>query len=472
MADVDGLLLRSALTPDSSVMPNADLMPWFWSRRKAHRHTVERIPFAKMERWQVESDTGNLVHDTGKFFSIEGVHVETNYGTRSEWQQPMIIQPEIGILGIITKQIDGVLHCLMQVKLEPGNINMVQLSPTLQATHSNYTCIHEGRMPSYLEYFFDLSKHRVLVDSLQSEQGGRFFRKRNRNLVIEVTEEVPELPDFAWLTIGQIQQLLSLDNIVNMDARTVIGCIPFEGHCEAAAEIPTLYRRQLLASALAHDGALHDKDELLSWFATQKFSYHLDVRRIPLNEVGEWSMGDSELSHNRDDYFSVIACSIAAEGREVLAWTQPLIKTLEPGLVAFITRPINGLLHFLIQAKVEPGVLDVVELAPTVQCTTGNYRLGASENRAPYLDYVLSAPPDKIRHDTHLSEEGGRFYREANRNLVIAAGEEFPLDAPANYAWMTLGQLKEFVKYNNFLNVECRCLMSCLAFLESSEGVH
>ena len=45
----------------------------------------------------------------------------------------------------------------------------------------------------------------------------------------------------------------------------------------------------------------------------------------------------------------------------------------------------------------------VVELAPTVQCLTGNYKV---VNKPPFLDYVLSASGDRIIHDTFQSEEG------------------------------------------------------------------
>lgn len=71
----------------------------------------------------------------------------------STWDQPIINQPEIGFLGFIVKKIQGVYHFLMQAKIEPGNLNVVQLSPTLQATRSNYTRVHKGAIPKYLEYF-------------------------------------------------------------------------------------------------------------------------------------------------------------------------------------------------------------------------------------------------------------------------------------------------------------------------------
>jgi oxidase EvaA len=49
----------------------------------------------------------------------------------STWSQPIINQPEVGYLGFIVKKINGVMHFLIQAKIEPGNVNCVQLSPTI-----------------------------------------------------------------------------------------------------------------------------------------------------------------------------------------------------------------------------------------------------------------------------------------------------------------------------------------------------
>ena len=87
----------------------------------------------------------------------------------------------------------------------------------------------------------------------------------------------------------------------------------------------------------------------------------------------------------------------------------------------------------------------------------------------PYLDYVLNASPEKILFSTRQSEEGGRFYKEENQNIIVRAGDDFPLQIPDNYIWMTMNQIKEFIKYNNYLNVEARCLLACLG-LELIKG--
>jgi oxidase EvaA len=149
----------------------------------------------------------------------------------------------------------------------------------------------------------------------------------------------------------------------------------------------------------------------------------------------------------------------------VTHWTQPLVSPRQEGIVAFVVKKINGILHFLMQAKVEAGNFDVIEMAPTVQCLTGSYKDVAPEDRPPFLDYVIQAGAEKVRLSTLQSEEGGRFFREANRNLLIEGEHDFPTEVPDRYIWMTLNQIKGFIKYNNFLNVQCRSLTSSLGFL-------
>ncbi len=101
-------------------------------------------------------------------------------------------------------------------------------------------------------------------------------------------------------------------------------------------------------------------------------------------------------------------------------------------------------------------------MAPTVQCITGNYRNVSSDKRPPFLDFVLNVKPEQIKYSTYQSEEGGRFYHEQNKNLIIEVDDSFPPDIPDNYIWMTLNQLKQFIKYNNYLNIQARTLLSTI----------
>ena len=130
-------IVHSSLTKESFFYSIPEFFHWFQSQKK--EFSVKLIHFDDMDNWLFEAETMNIIHTSGKFFSIEGVRVKTNHLT---WSQPIINQPEIGILGIITAKVEGIQYFLMQVKIEPGNVNLCQLSPTLQATKSNYTRVH------------------------------------------------------------------------------------------------------------------------------------------------------------------------------------------------------------------------------------------------------------------------------------------------------------------------------------------
>ncbi|MBA6437033.1 NDP-hexose 2,3-dehydratase family protein [Streptomyces sp. GMR22] len=434
-------LTRSAARAARGVqMATAEVGAWLAERRSAHHFCVHRIPFDRLEKWSFEEGTGNLVHRSGRFFTVEGLHVTEVEGPFPDWQQPVINQPEVGILGILVKEFDGVLHFLMQAKMEPGNPNLLQLSPTVQATRSNYTKAHRGADVKYLEYFTRPGRGRMHVDVLQSEHGAWFVRKANRNMLVETTDEVPPDNDFCWLTLGQLGRLLREDNVVNMDARTVLGCLP---------------------SADSETVALHSDTELLSWITAERARHEVYTRRIPLAEVEGWHQ-DAYSVHRADGrYFSVVAVAVEAGNREVTGWTQPLFEPHGLGVIAFLTRRIEGVPHLLVHARVEGGFLDTIELAPTVQCVPQNYpRPGDCPK---FLDLVLAAGSDRIRYEARHSEEGGRFLNAQSRTLIVEADEEqAPLEPPSGYRWVTPAQLSTLTRHAHYVNVQARTLLACL----------
>lgn len=465
--------LKSATTTDSRMFPNTNILNWIQERRNAVRAVVEQISLDRMSKWYRDASTGNLKHESGGFFKIEGINIETNWGHVPSWEQPIINQPEIGFLGFIAKKFDGVLHVLAQAKIEPGNINTVQISPTLQATRSNYSQLHKGKRPRYLEYFNGDKKVRLLLDQLQSEQGARFLRKRNRNIIVELPEgeDIKNDHDFIWLTIGQIKQLMREDNIVNMDTRTVLSGISYGSYSADTLQgmfalAPKADQTQLmLGSALNHEYAFNDFRSIVSWISRLKSTYDLIVERIPVNEISQWHERDGEIRREDGKYFTVIGVNVSIGNREVVSWDQPMIKPAQEGLLAFIVRPINGIYHFLVQAKLEAGNFDIIELAPTVQCLTGNYRTGHNEYSVSYIKEVLSAPKNSILIDAMQSEEGGRFFKEQNRNMIVEVDENFPLEVAENYCWMTLNQILRLIEFNNYLNISARSLISAITFV-------
>lgn len=454
-------MIASLLTTDNVVNSIQSLQNWILQRNKDVIVDVQNIPFNKMTGWY-EDEKGCLRHESGKFFSIQGIHVETDYGLIGQWDQPIINQPEIGYLGILTKEIDGVLYFLMQAKIEPGNVNCVQISPTLQATKSNYSRVHKGKKPAYLDYFVNVKPENVLLDQLQSEQGARFLRKRNRNIIIKVDEDVEVLPDFRWMTLAQIKSFMYHDNMVNMDTRTVISGIEYMDYITPQCNLENLskFGNDMLKSARIEEG-IHSMGQIISWLSGLKSKYDLYVSDKSINELVGWHSNGNEIINDNGNFFKVIGVKVSISNREVTSWCQPLIQPMQQGICAFIIKKIGGIYHFLVQAKLECGNYDIMELAPTVQCLTGKV---ADVNRPLFYDEVVNASKDQIIYDVLQSEEGGRFYKEQNRNMIVEVGEEFPSELPERYIWMTLKQINNFIKFNNYLNIQARSLLSALKY--------
>lgn len=470
--NVTNLIINSAVTLKNQFNDLNQVIDWVRQQNNKVNVDVSRISFNQMRNWNFESNSSKISHNSGKFFSIDGIRVDTNWGGINSWDQPIINQPEIGYLGIITKEFNGVLYFLLQAKIEPGNVNFVQLSPTLQATKSNYTQVHKGKAPAYLSYFQKALPQNILVDQLQSEQGSRFLKKRNRNIVVILEEDIDILDNFIWLTLAQIKKLMCIDNLVNMDTRTVISCLPFSNFSNDE-DLDNLnfnnngisINTKFINSFILRNNAKFTFEELIKFITKRKCEYTLEVSKIDLSRLNNWIIKSDEIAHEEDKYFKVIATRVSIDNREVISWDQPMIMPAQEGICAFICKEINGVLHFVVQTKLESGNFDILELAPTVQCLTGNYNNSSSIESVPFLSYVLSADRTAIIFDTLQSEEGGRFFKEQNRNMLVVADDSFEELLPLNYVWMTLYQLQLFAQFNNYLNIQARSLIASIPFV-------
>jgi oxidase EvaA len=468
---LDGTFFGSSLTRKNVFQDSEGFKNWFSERCKPDEFKVEVVALSKLDKWKIIGNGERIEHESGRFFQIDGIHVETNFGDVWAWDQPIINQPEIGFLGFITKVFDGVRYFLVQAKMEPGNINTLQISPSLQATKSNFTQVHKGKRPRYLEYFNGEKKVKILVDQLQSEQGGRFFKKRNRNIIVEVDDEVEISEDFKWLTLGELKALLREDNILNMDTRSVLSTVPLIEDQVISSLTPydllelSSYMSEIgkrLIKSFISTSTVNTINDVLSWYTEQMTSWEMYVTHKPLSQLKNWSLGEMSLE-NSNRYFSVIGVNVKAGTREVTSWMQPLLEDNHIGLLAFVCQEINGVIHFLVQAKVEPGNIDIVELSPTVSCSNYEY-VAQSTNRHFMFDELFSSESTVI-FDSLQSEEGGRFYKIQNRNMIVELPNWKRIDLPKNFIWMSLGQMKEFMRYGMF-NIEARSIISAISFID------
>ncbi|MEO0972349.1 MAG: NDP-hexose 2,3-dehydratase family protein [Pseudomonadota bacterium] len=445
LPDLETGSLAARLAASARHRPDVgSVLAWLAKRRQARSLHIEQVPIEDLEGWALRED-GNLAHDTGRFFTVEGLRAWATAGPVREWTQPILHQPDVAVLGILAKEIDGVLHFLMQAKIEPGNVNSVQLSPTVQATPSNYFRVHRGNAPRYIEQFIEARDNEILVDVLQSEQGAWFYRKRNRNIILEVKGAVEAHEDFVWLTLGQLYELLGVPHTVNMDARTVLACLPSPSTApNASTEAPA-----------------HRLAQIRRWLINHKAANGMDATLVPLTAVSSWSQEDGVIAHPEGRYFEIIGARVHAPSREVSQWCQPLLRPCSTGLAAFVLRRFGGVLHVLARADLRPGYRDVAEIGPTVQCQPDNHRHLPAHERPLLLDLVLEGRL-KVHVDVEQSEEGGRFRSALTRYLIVEAGPDVELPIDERLCWVSLAQLAQLVGTSYQLAIEARCLLLLL----------
>lgn len=202
---------------------------WFNQRKRSAKMVVKEKPLSELEGWNFTNGSGEIVHSSGDFFSVKGIEVQTDSRENGgAWDQPIIEQVGLdgGILGIIRKRFSGIPHYLCEAKEEPGNYGGVQISPSLQATFANINQSHGGRKPYFVDLFMNASTNpnsHILFDAWLAEDGGRLYRKRNRGMLVEVSDDV-ELPNdsFIWLSLFQIKCLLAEDALVNPHVRGIL----------------------------------------------------------------------------------------------------------------------------------------------------------------------------------------------------------------------------------------------------------
>ena len=209
-----------------------EVKDWFKRKQMDCDMEISEIPLNQVRDWIVDTETGNISHDSNDFFLIRGLRVKTkSREVAAGWDQPIIEQVgyDGGLLGIVKQRVSGVPHYLCEAKMEPGNYGKVQLSPTLQATFANIAKSHGGRKPYFLEIFQNLensaSQNQILFDAWLAEDGGRLYLKRNRGMLVEVPENYDMIipnNNFIWLSLYQIKSLLLEDAWINPHIRGIL----------------------------------------------------------------------------------------------------------------------------------------------------------------------------------------------------------------------------------------------------------
>lgn len=441
--DIEAALHRSLIERTAD---RDDVERWLDAAEAAGDFAITPRDLEQLDGWHVDPETKNISHASGRFFSIRGADVSVVHdGNETRWQQPVIVQPDVGILGLVAAPVDGVLHFLVQAKMEPGNRRLVQVSPTVQATASNFERIHRGSAIPFVEYFQRTDQPgylATLVDQPQSEQATRYLRKRNRNSIVVAERSALPAADerFRWLTLADLIALADGDDLLHMDTRSILGSVPLPVTAQPADSLRV--------------------DDVTAWVGALSARTTVTTREMAVRDLTDWSMEDGRLTAGEPSPFAVIGVRVAASHREVAAWDQPLVHNADGARITLVVRRREGSVHALITAATGMGVRDDVELGPSaVEWPSGERTVALDRDPGEVLDVVEGG---RVCFDNSLPEEGGRFFHSSMCHRIVEIDADANLRDDDARRWLDLDQLRRLGHETSLLNMELRSLLACL----------
>ena len=419
-------------------MINKNIIKWLSNQRRKQLLTVSKKDLSKLNKWVYGKK--EIYHKSKKFFKIVGIRIHSNFYNKKGWDQPIIVQNEIGILGII-KNIKTNKY-LLQAKVEPGNVNKIQISPTVQATRSNYSRIHGGKTIPFLNYFKKKNKH----FSLQTEQAFRYYNKKNSNIVSYVSKKIDLDPKFRWFSKIEILNLLKKKNLINMDTLSV-----FSSFIKKSKT----------------DFPLNNKKTIIKWKNYLNKKYFLKNKIINLNLIRDWNLTKKKISHKTNNYFSVIGIKVKTNKREITNWSQPIIEGSKMSFVGYLIKKFKNTNHYLCRYILKPG-----SKAGTYTCSVNTSQfIGYKKSKdltnfqKKLITKFFINSKDKI-YDNILSDEGGRFYHSQIKYMACKLNKDQEIELPESYIWLSQNQIIDLIRKQK-IDIEARLLFGIINFKET-----
>ena len=229
----------------------------------------------------------------------------------------------------------------------------------------------------------------------------------------------------------------------------------------------TVSRIQVMLDSIRDDNKINELDNVIEWFKEKRKESDMIVEEIPINDLDKWNTDNNSgnITHESGGFFEVIGVKVSNTfDREVgkKGWTQPMIAKNPGGILGILMKRIDGVPHYLLQAKAEPGNIGKLQLSPTLQATTSNLLKAHGGAKPLFSEYFDEENNPKIIYAKWQSEDGGRFHLKSNYNMIVEVKEDEELEIPDSFIWVTLYQIKQLMKIENFVGPHVRGIISYL----------
>lgn len=411
--------------------------PLAWVAEHVERAELEVTPIALADSDAWRWSEGAIVHRSGRFFRVIG-HRDAD-GVSA---QPLLDQREVGTLCSIHRPAIRP-EILVQAKAEPGTVGVVQLAPSIQATASNADRAHGGEAPPLQQVARDGGIETV-SSVLASEQGTRFYGKRNANVLARPLRTLPDSDAHRWLAVDELLELTALDHVVNTDLRSVLVSAPWQ---LLVGRAPFTRRRDELSSWLAASWAHAGDPQTVRARVAEAAAAVPPGRIVPLDELPGWALTDTGIAPVAGGRFAVRQIMVRVVGREVPRWDQPIVDSTGEGLVELWLRADGPVPRLAFRLVAEPG------LAHRVELTASRVVVPGDTPAEPSVGAVVARAAQ--------SDEGGRFYRDVSDYRLLLVEPAMGADDP-DLLWLTVGEVATLLAEGRWFTNEARSALALL----------
>lgn len=189
-------------------------------------------------------------------------------------------------------------------------------------------------------------------------------------------------------------------------------------------------------------------EELVAWYENEKEQCDMSYEFIPLQECEGWSIDENSgsLVHKSGEFFRVDGIKVHnSKDREVSGgWEQPILTQVgfDGGILGLIRKRFDGVPHYLVEAKSEPGNPGIVQISTTVQATFSNLKQAHGGSKTRYSEYFTHPDENnaKLIFSRWMSEDGGRLLNKRNKSMIVETEEDINIE-DTRYRWVTLYDL-------------------------------
>jgi oxidase EvaA len=178
----------------------------------ARPHTMPRkrfVPLTALENWR-RTEWGWSEREPRQGFEIAFYDVKAAHREKAAWVQPLVNSASDGRVVLACRERDGFLEFLVRAAPETGLATAFALHPS----HVRYPGVAQSD-PDWL------AAARPWSATMESDEGGRFFRDTSSYEIVRVDDADMSSADGQWLRLSELKAMLRVSNLCSIQLRGV-----------------------------------------------------------------------------------------------------------------------------------------------------------------------------------------------------------------------------------------------------------